>query len=501
MLDVPSQTLERKLHYTLFSLIGVLSLLAVGSLAISYRPVADDYQQIINVFELGSLQNYQEIRDILDSSAFGSLSYYVVFEILGNSDLRNWVLVIFLQFMIGTFLLYKLIAISTGSDRSRNSKLLFGIASLSIIVFSCFGVPQKSYMTFTWTASFFAHTVPELLMYILGIALMLRNPEELNKKMIVLLAVFVSHWGAIDPILSLLTIAPILIWKIAISLQQSGQPKVFGTAPRFYGIVLGVLLSGVVILVFGPSSQRRITISEFQDTNSGDLIERILGIAVLAFRENIISNTISLIMVFALGLLAGALKNKFSIKTNLSWSAIFALLFLIVFRKLVLIGAESFSYFGVWHHGTASIVLLCFVFLAALKVGEHWNSSSNILLLSFMLFLGGQVLLVSDMDLQSNLIQRAWDENREANLQNCKTKSFDSNYRFSDFLESPKTSTWQEISCNVSSNSFFGKKSSFATTPTVLFKIQLNFKQFFDGQVLRFVDNPKTKDSLERQLY
>ena len=496
-----SQIFERKLSPTLLGFMSVFSILAMFSLAISYRPVADDYQQVINVVNLGSVANYQEIRNILDSSLLGSFSYYVIYEFLANTTLKNWSLIIFLQFLIITFLIYLLIVLSVGLHKPKTSKWLFVVASLTLLIFSCFGSPQKSYMTFTWTASFFAHTVPELLMYILGLTIFLKNSEKIVESKIIILAVLVSLWGAIDPIISFLTIAPLLIWKIVMRANQSDKPLVLFSALKFYGSIFGVMLSGVIILVFGPSTQRRVSFSELQSTNSGDFFERLPGIALLAFRENVVSNVISILLTFLLGVLVGVLKTRFKLKADISWSVIAVLLLLLVFRKLVVIGVESFSYFGVWHHGTTSVVLLVVVFLVAFKVSENWKFSTSKLALTSILFLGGQVALISDIDLQSNAIQDGWNENKTENLKNCAKKSFKPNHRFSNFLESPKTFTWQEMSCGAGSNFDFNTKPNLASSPSVFFKIQKKLNHLYDVQILSFVDDPATKDSLERHLY
>jgi hypothetical protein len=475
--------------------------LAVYLISVSYRPVADDYQQVLNVLNMSPVQNIQTIRSVLDSSPFGSASYALVYEFLANTSLANWTMIIFIQFLIGVGLVTSVLSNCLSTTHNRKVSNVFCLIALTILILVCFGPEQRSYMSFTWTASFLAHTVPELAMYILGLHIFRRRPIKEIRIRIFLLTLIVAFWGGIDPLISFATLFALLFAIIA---QQMSRGRSFREAKKNIGsyiYVYGIALIGVLALILGRSVSHRVKYSDFQLSNSGSLLNRFIGIGLLSFRENFILNLLGITLAFATGFLIKALFDKFNIVATFSTRVILVLVFMFFIRKILLIAIESFSYFGVWHHGTSSIILLCIVFMSGFKTYELSRKNWKILPVLSILVLSLQIMIVNDIHHQTVKLAVAWDLNSLKNLQGCSQEKYLSNFQFSEFLDSPKTTEWQKYMCKKTSQFRFSKVANSGVGASYLFGIQDSIKKKYDVELLKRVNDLETRAALRRQLY
>jgi hypothetical protein len=365
----------------------------------------------------------------------------------------------------------------------------------------CFGPAQRSYMSFTWTASFLAHTVPELAMYILGLHIFRRRSIKKIRIRIVLLTLIVAFWGGIDPLISSATLFALLV---AIITQQMWRGASFSEAKKNVGsyiYIYGIILIGVLVLILGRSVAHRVKFSDFQLSNSGSLLNRFIGVSLLSFRENIILNLLGITLAFATGLLIKALFDKFNIVATFSTRIILVLVFMFFIRNILLIAIESFSYFGVWHHGTSSIILLCIVFMSGFKAYEFMRMNWKILPILSILVLSVQIMVVNDIHHQTVKLAVAWDLNSLKNLQGCSQEKYLPNFQFSEFLDSPKTTEWQRYMCKKTPQFRFSKLANIGVTVSYLFGIQESIKKKYDIEFLKWVKDLETRAALRRQLY
>lgn len=433
-------------------MITILVVYGIATLAMNYRPIADDYSQIEIASRLGLFDYANWVRTNIDPSPLGFIFYTIIFKIIVLSNIQLIGCVIFFEILLSFGFLFKVFSLlNVSTTKLRYSKKLFLIICLTnliVLVSTNESTTHiKSAMSLTWISSHFLHAM-NFYAFILLILYNFGNPNPRFKKQSRFCALVCGITGGIDPLISFLAFIFLIIYSAK---GTNFFSQIRGALRKCY-LEIVLFMCGIIYILFSAGLKVRTDTQVSQVENTGAFAQRMLGILALVIRENIVTNAGAFLLVYLLGLLCAA-SGFLQVHISFDKMKISYLVFGIVIQSLLYSVAESGSYFGYWHHGITSIVLGLLFLTIGVKQGSNARipksrelrlASTSILTLSLL----AASLTLNNANHYSAQSAFEWDTVDRDNLSACTTLTFKEAYSFSNFLtgSNPK---WLEYNCRI----------------------------------------------------
>jgi len=470
--------------------------------SINYRLVADDYAQILIASEKSISEYANWVRFNIDPSPLGFIFYTIVFKIMIKVNLGIiWVIVLLSILATVTFASW---VIATILDVKRNLKVIVSGSIIILLIMSAGGtesVTIKSAITLTWLSSFYLHTINyfALIYLILSISM----PANGQAKIAPLISALVcAASGGINPITASLTYFVILI-TFPTKTNVLGQLK---RRLRATWLQLLILFAGSFWTYASQGFQNRKATQVLQIENTGDFTDRFIGALALAFRENILSNFSSFLMIFIFAIAVGNTYTGVMLaRLNTPIFQLFG--YGVLIHTIVYCLIEAMSYFGYWHHGNNSISLGFLVFIIGLRVASRLDTFRSPFVHAFQMFvkiffLSAFLLILNNSNYFLSKASQSWDKVQNYNLSVCQSSRFVPPFQFSRFLEGP-TSDWNNFICDahLGTDSFSVFEINSGIRRSFIDDIQINLILQYDRLLLAQAKSDSQIQGLKRQLY